>query len=398
MMAVIRRMAGIINRTTCVLNRSVSYNLNSEISFGNVGLSGSALEESRVLIINTGVTAGMDRLPNGMLSPVPGYLSEQIRDTLKITKGLPACDVVEWDELLDSSDIGPNHWAKMALQVEEHYLNYDGFVIVHGTDTLAYTSSALSFMLQNLGKPVILTGGMIPFCDPLNDCRRNILSSILTAGAIDLPEVALFFNTCLFRGNRAIKQSTFQVNAFHSPNFPRLGRLSTGMHIRNELTLRQPRGPLKVHTSLNTSVSVLRLVPGFDDAHIELLVDSHQRGDKAALILMLYGSGGAPAKKERMYAALTSAVERGMVVAVTSQCPHGHADLGQYEVSASLSRTGVLSGGDMTVEAASAKIAYLMGRDGLSLAELKGAFNVDLRGERTSLQIPPHLYNTVQML
>jgi len=349
-------------------------------------LQDASISSSRkVLIIYTGGTLGMDRINplSEELNCVPGYLTEQIHNTVKIQKSLPECDVIEWDELLDSSNVEPQDWAYLAKQVGDAYLDYDGFVILHGTDTMAYTASALSFMLRNLGKPVVFTGSQIPFCDAHNDARRNVLASILVAGNFDIPEVCLFFNDTLLRGNRSTKQATSHLDAFHSPNFPSLGELKIDFSLNSELIESQPRGRLQCHTSLSTGITVLRLVPGFDDCTIERVLESKNTdGKRSALVLMLYGTGGAPERKASLYAAIKKASEAGTIVVVCSQCTYGSVDLGKYAVSNALRDSGVLGAGDMTVEAIVGKLAYLLGREDLSIEQVRMAFEEDLRGER----------------
>eukprot|EP00658_Telonema_sp_P-2_P076110 TRINITY_DN6613_c0_g1_i3.p1 TRINITY_DN6613_c0_g1~~TRINITY_DN6613_c0_g1_i3.p1 ORF type:complete len:266 (+),score=60.09 TRINITY_DN6613_c0_g1_i3:424-1221(+) len=255
---------------------------------------------------------------------------------------------------------------------------------------MAYSAAALSFMLRNLGKPVVFTGSQIPFCDPHNDARRNVLASILVAANFDLPEVCLFFNDQLYRGNRSTKRSTSGMNAFESPNFPALGDLQIGFTMRDDLLLPQPRGRMQCHSDLYGGVTVLRLVPGFDDTSLEMILGSQAEQDRpGAVVLQLYGTGGAPNTKARMYKAIQDAVEKGVIVVVGSQCAFGAVDLNVYAVSDGLLRSGVISAGDMTVEAVVGKLAYLMGREDLSVEQRRAGFVSDLRGERSVVNTVP---------
>eukprot|EP00947_MAST-08B_sp_MAST-8B-sp1_P002315 g2315.t1 len=351
----------------------------------------------------------MQRDPNtGVLDVAPGYLSEQLHALSRIQgSGLPSYDLVEWPELLDSSNVGPAEWSRMAAHIGERYFDYDGFVVLHGTDTMGYSASVLSFLLQNLGKPVIFTGSQVPFCDVHSDGRRNMLTSMVTAANLDIPEVGIFFNDKLLRGNRAVKTHTYALDAFESPNFPPLGQLGVGMQTRQDLVLPPARGRFKAHTALATGVTVVRLAPGFDDNAIMALAESlsdgqvgqvggdGQEGEELAaandqhrrsLVVMLYGTGGSPDKKEEMFRALRTATDNGAIVAVCSQCMHGSVDLNKYAVGAAWANAGVVSAGDMTVEAVVGKLGYLMARSDLSRDQMKNAFLANIRGEREKSQ------------
>ncbi|EER06278.1 L-asparaginase, putative [Perkinsus marinus ATCC 50983] len=329
-------------------------------------------------MIYTGGTVGMQPGSDGSLRPVPGFLTEKISHLEELKRpGMPDCTVVEWEELLDSSDITPEHWAKMAESIENNYYDYDGFVIVHGTDTMAYTAGALSFMLANLAKTVVLTGSILPFGEPHSDARRNIIVSTLIAGSLcNIPEVCVFFNTYLLRGCRSVKVDSGSIEAFESPNFPPLATLGVGIHFNYHLLLPAPKGRFHVHTCMENSILVIRMVPGFAD--LESLKASAVKG----VVLSLYGTGNAPAKQQDFIDWLRRFNERGTAVVAVSQCLKGRVELNAYAVGAQLISVGVISAGDMTVEAAVTKLSYLLGR-GLPLQQIRRAFEVSLRGEVT---------------
>lgn len=287
---------------------------------------------------------------------------------------------------MDSSDFTPDNWVMLANQVAEHYYNYDGFVILHGTDTMAYTSSALSFMLENLGKAVILTGSMIPLEEPVSDAKRNLLISMMVAAHLNVTEVLLFFNTQLLRGNRAKKTDPWKLAAIESPNLEPLATMGVGIHVRSRHLLRPPARQFKCHTSLFTSIVVLSMAPGFCYESLMSIATQWRNTEgrePPAIVLLLYGSGNAPINNPHFSRALKICLEQKCPVVVMSQCIRGSVDLTQYEAGMRLSKMGIIDGKDMTMEACVAKLAYLMGR-GLRGSRLKVAMETDLRGELTS--------------
>jgi L-asparaginase len=333
-----------------------------------------------VLLIYTGGTMGMT-MQNGSLAPARGYLPERIREMPEVFDGtMPELDILEYDPLIDSSNVVPEDWAKLAAHVRDNYYDYDGFVIVHGTDTMAYTASALSFMLEGLGKAVVITGSMIPLSAVYNDARRNLLISIIFAAQLELCEVVLFFNDHLLRGNRAVKVDSNGLDAFDSPNFPPLATVGAKISADRSIWRAPPISRLRVHTRLVTSVVVLHLVPGFDDSAILSMI-RHSAGLRG-LVLSLYGTGNGPSRKAGFLRTIAEAVEQGILVVAASQCAKGTVNLETYEVGKQLLDLGVISAGDMTTEAVVTKMAYLFGRD-LKGAALAKAMQDDLRGERS---------------
>jgi L-asparaginase len=254
--------------------------------------------------------------------------------------------------------------------IESEYFNYDGFVIIMGTDAMAYAASALSFMLENLGKAVVFTGSQIPFAEVYNDARRNLIASVIFAASQELNEVCLFFKDTLLRGNRSTKVNSFGLDAFSSPNFPPLATLGVNVTLRKDLTLSPPKGAFRVHKEMlpNLGIIVVKLLPGFNDEPLTTMVK--QSTTLKALILEMYGTGNYPvSKKKGLLDTLQIARSKGIIVIALSQCPRGSVLFTKYALGAALQKLGVLSGGDMTSEACSTKLAHLMGRRVHSHAE-----------------------------
>jgi L-asparaginase len=339
------------------------------------------VHRKKVLMLYTGGTMGMVIQRDGSLSPQPGYLTASINELPEMQRPeMPIYDIKEYDPLMDSSCMGPNEWQKIATDIEENYLEYDGFVVIMGTDTMAYASSALSFMLENLGKTVVFTGSQIPFCEVYNDARRNLIVSVIFAVSSEFPEVCICFNDKLLRANRSVKVNSTGLNAFDSPNFPPLATLGAFINESRELALPQPRGPFRVHKKLEAKVIVIKLVPGFDDDCIMALVE-HAK-DLKALVLELYGTGNGPSKKGGgLMEAIRIARDKGILVVAVSQCLQGGVSLDTYSMGREFKDYGVVSGGDMTTEACTTKLAYLFARldgDPLLVAE---TLQQNLRGE-----------------
>ena len=330
---------------------------------------------------------GMKPDADGALAPVPGYLTEEVKRTPELLRPeMPYFDIKEYSPLIDSACMGPSNWVDIATDIEKNYLYYDGFVVVMGTDTMAYAASALSFMLENLGKTVIFTGSQIPFAEVYNDARRNLVVSLMMAVQDNIfPEVCICFNDTIFRANRTIKANSVGLAAFESPNFPAFAKMGVRMNVRPELALPPPKGPFRVHKNFDSHVIVIKLVPGFDDECLLALAE-HAKGLRA-IILELYGAGNGPSgSKNSFYRALNIAKERGIICVAVSQCLKGGVTLSSYSMGVEMGKAGVLSGGDMTTAAVSTKLAYLLGRGASNqvVAELLG---VNLRGEITEAPV-----------
>ena len=371
------------SKTNLISNRNRQFTSSIERTCSRSGAFVESLEESRVLVLYTGGTLGMRRDENGKLSCEKGYLTERLKSEILAQEGMPKCDVLEYEDLIDSSFMSPKRWKQIASDIEKQYEKYDGFVIAHGTDTMAYTASALSFMLSNLGKPVILTGSNIPMCEPINDAARNLTASILYAGALDVPEVCIFFNNQLLRGNRTVKVDNGGLNAFESPNYPPLATLKVNTKLHSEYVLRYPRRKLKVRKSMQENVIVIKLVPGFQDEAIQCMIE---HSDLSGLVFEFYGSGNGLARKTALCEAIESAIEKDIVVVAATQCLRGTVDLSAYKagVDAELA-SRVVSSSDMTTEATVTKLSYLLGL-GLPLSEVRDLMETPLCGELTTLQ------------
>ncbi|KAJ0406866.1 hypothetical protein ATCC90586_002896 [Pythium insidiosum] len=351
----------------------------------SVGESGN-FERPKCLIIYTGGTFGMVPDAKGVLHPSSGFLAKKISEMDEFQfVNMPHVTVSEWAEPIDSSDMTPDDWGRIAREIEANYWDYDGFVILQGTDTMAYTASALSFMLEYLGKPVVISGAMIPLHFPHSDARRNLIMSVMCAANLAIPEVCIYSNDKLLRGNRTTKIANMSVDAFHSPNFPVLASTGVETTVDQALILPYPRRRFSVFTTLSTNISVFHLVPGFDDDCIQAYINLHNQNAKAnlghkAMVFALYGTGNAPLRKDSFLKLIEQAVASHIPVCITTQCVQGRTQLDTYATGVKLLAMGVITTFDMTIEATVAKLAYLMGK-GFQGAELKAKMESDLRGE-----------------
>ncbi len=336
--------------------------------------------KKRVYIIYTGGTIGMRPTPEGY-APAPGYLADQIMAMPELASDLmPEVDIQEYDPLLDSANMTPNDWYKIARDIGKQYQNYDGFIILHGTDTMAYTASALPFMLQGLGKPIVLTGSQIPLCEVRNDARANIITALTVAANFPIPEVCLCFGNQLLRGCRSVKISADGLEAFDSPNLPSLGDIGVDIRIHWDLVLPPPPAgtALHVHALKQASVGALPLWPGIPAEVIRNFLQPPLQG----LILRAYGVGNGPTNNVDFLSALKEATARGVVIVDCTQCLRGSVHLGDYATGSALAKAGVISGYDMTAEAALAKLSYLFSQN-LPVDEIKRLMQTDLHGELT---------------
>jgi L-asparaginase len=333
----------------------------------------------KVYIAYTGGTIGM-RSTGGGFVPAPGYLEELMHQVPELKNNImPDYRIHEYRPLLDSSNMTPDDWLKIADDIATHYTQYDGFVVLHGTDTMAYTASALPFMLKGLQKPVILTGAQIPLSEVRNDARENLITALLIAANFKIPEVCLCFGNRLLRGNRAVKVNAGGLDAFDSPNFPALGTVGIEIKINWDLVLprAKARKPITVKAFNESRVAALRLFPGISVDIIKNFLQPPIRG----LILATYGSGNAP-EDRRLISALKAANDRGVVLVNCTQCLKGTVHMEDYATGAALAKAGVISGFDMTLEAALAKLAFLLSQN-LSPARIKKMMQTSMRGELT---------------
>uniref|UniRef100_A0A8D0QT95 asparaginase n=1 Tax=Sus scrofa TaxID=9823 RepID=A0A8D0QT95_PIG len=358
----------------------------------------AAGRERRLLAIYTGGTLGM-RSERGVLVPGKGLAAvlrtlpmfhdeEHARarglpeDTLVLPPAGPdqrvVYTVLECQPLFDSSDMTISEWVDIAQTIERHYEQYHGFVVIHGTDTMAFAASTLSFMLENLQKPVILTGAQVPIHALWNDGRENLLGALLLAGQYVIPEVCLFFQNQLFRGNRVTKVDAHRFAAFCSPNLPPLATVGADVTINHELVRRvRGRGRLVVHSCMERDVGLLRLYPGIPAALVRAFLQPPLKG----VVLETFGSGNGPTKAGLLQE-LRAAAERGLVIVNCTHCLQG-AVTSTYGAGMAMAGAGTVSGSDMTSEAALAKLSYVLGLPGLSLDGRKELLARDLRGEMT---------------
>ena len=330
-----------------------------------------------VFILSTGGTIAMQRTEQGY-SPVPGFLFKAMAKIPELNNpDMPAYDLLEYDNPIDSANMTPEHWIQIGDYILKNYDKYDGFVILHGTDTMSYTASALSFMLENLGKPVILTGSQLPLFQTRNDARENLINAVLIAGNYAIPEVCVYFNSKLFRGNRSKKVDANSFTAFASPNFPSLGKIGTDVLIKQHLLQPLPDAPLKLQLIDSIATGVLRIFPGMS---LDML-RHFLRPPLQALVLESYGLGNAPQDKAFLDI-IRRSVDEGMIIVNCSQCLTARVKMDVYAAGSALSNAGVISGGDMTTEAAIAKLFYLFSKQ-LSLPDIKTAMRQNLRGELT---------------
>lgn len=336
------------------------------------------MARSRVLLAHTGGTIGMRRGEHGY-APDPGYLAERLAALPELSDpALPETTLEEFDPLLDSSDMVPADWERIARVLERRYHEFDGFVVLHGTDTLAYSASALAFLLEGLGKPVIVTGSQIPLAELRNDARDNLITSLLLAARDDIAEVCVYAGGTLLRGVRATKVSAYGFDAFTSPNEAPLASVGVDVRVRPGALRPGGRGPVRVRPLRDVRVAALRLFPGVQAEFLRTVLQPPLRG----LVLETYGAGNAPSRDPALHRALAEATARGVVVVNCSQCLRGRVDMEGYATGAALARVGVVSGGDMTAEAALTKLIWLLGQD-LPPDEVARLIRTDLRGERT---------------
>ncbi|MEM1202219.1 MAG: asparaginase [Acidobacteriota bacterium] len=333
-----------------------------------------------VYIAYTGGTIGMRPGSRGY-RPEPGFLADQMsRLPVFADARMPSYTVHEYAPLLDSSNMTPEDWVKIGEDIYDHYDRYDGFIVLHGTDTMAFSASALSFMLQRLGKPVIFTGSQIPFMELRTDARENLVTSLLLASQHPLPEVSLFVGSRLLRANRSTKVSANRFLAFDSPNYPPLGRAGVDLEIYHGRARSRPQGDIAFRPVRDARVADLRLFPGITVDILHRILDSPLQG----LVLHTYGSGNAP-DDPAFLDTLREACDRGMVIVNCTQCLEGSVDMWGYATGRALLDAGVVSGFDMTPEAALTKLYWLLSLDH-PVEEVRRLMQESLRGELTRPQ------------
>jgi len=336
--------------------------------------------KSNILLIYTGGTIGM--IKDYDTGALRAFDFDKIEERIPELKQLD-CNVeaISFLSPIDSSDMSPKYWIEIAELIEENYEKYNGFVVLHGSDTMSYSASALSFMLENLSKPVIFTGSQLPIGDLRTDAKENLITSIQIASLDNeypkITEVCLYFEYKLYRANRTTKINAEHFNAFASLNYPELGE--SGVHLTIHLeNLFRPKieGVLKVHKELDNRIVIIKLFPGLNEQAISSVFKNE---NIKAIVLETYGSGNA-FTTSWFYQLLEEAIQRGVYIVNVTQCNGGSVIMGQYETSVHLKKIGIIDGKNITTEAALAKLMYLLGSE-TSKKDFKKLFETSLRGE-----------------
>ena len=330
----------------------------------------------KVCMIYTGGTIGMKKTENGYY-PEPNFLERSLKQIHELSyHEVPEFDLIEYSPLLDSSNVQMEQWTKIAKDIFEHYDDYCGFVILHGTDTMAYTAAALSFMLQGLSKPIVLTGSQIPLEEIRSDARDNIISSLMIAGEGQISEVCVFFANKLFRGNRCVKISSDEKGAFSSPNYPVLAESGITIRYFNR-NIDIPKGAELLYTPIKKqNILVLKAVPGIPyDSFTNLITEYLD-----ALVIEAFGSGNIPNRSHELTKLLQAAEQNNTAIVICTQCLRGTTSIGEYETSSQLKDADAICAYDMTVESTVAKLYYLLSK-GYNRKQLKKWMEINIAGE-----------------
>lgn len=340
------------------------------------------MPKPRILLLYTGGTIGM--VKNFETGALRVFNFKKLLQRIPELRQLD-CDIdtLSFDSPIDSSDMEPTKWVKMAGIIQDNYNDFDGFVILHGSDTMSYSASALSFMLQGLTKPVVFTGSQLPIGDLRTDAKENLITAIQIAslnegGQPVIKEVCLYFEYKLYRGNRTTKISAEHFNAFTSPNYNALAESGVHLRVNNEQLLQPTRADFSVTTAFNSNVVIVKMFPGITAAVLSAITAIE--GLKG-IVLETYGSGNAPTE-DWFIGILQKAIEKGIHIVNVTQCSGGRVNMGQYETSTLLKEIGVISGADITTEAAITKMMYLLGQE-MPPERFKPLFETSLCGELT---------------
>lgn len=340
-------------------------------------LRGNSVKK-KICLIYTGGTIGMVKSEVGYVPSEDAFLQLLSQLPEFSNPDFPDYETIVFTPLLDSSDIAVDEWNKMGRTIASRYAACDGFVVLHGTDTMAYSASALSFMLENLEKPVIFTGSQIPLYELRSDGRDNLISAMLLASSDHIQEVCIYFGGQLVRGNRATKLSSDGMHAFDSPNFPPLVKAGIDFKYQLPADLPPADGPFRFQPFEPMPLGVIKVFPGIQFDLFESIMTESLRG----VVLESFGAGNVPSARTALLPVLKKAHDHGTLVVVRSQCPEGKVNLGSYAASLSLKEIGAVDGGDMTTEAALAKLYYLFSKDETP-EKVKALMEANLRGERS---------------